>query len=184
VRVNRNRVLHPFGGLLRPLRGTCHLDRGILRAVFSDRTLSRFSMALPDRVLRALGRLNVPVYRLTGGRLMAKVGRAPVLLLTTTGRRSGQQRTAPVVYLADGDRLVVLGSNAGNERTPAWSLNLQANPDAEAEIRGERRPVRARVAEGGERAELWRRMTDQYGGFDDYRDRTARDIKLFVLEPR
>jgi deazaflavin-dependent oxidoreductase (nitroreductase family) len=78
----------------------------------------------------------------------------------------------------------VIGSNAGNENPPAWALNLLAHPDAKVEIRGERREVRARVAEGEERAELWRRMNDQYDGFDGYRERTARDIRLFVLEPR
>ena len=83
---------------------------------------------------------------------MGKVGRAPVLLLTSTGRRSGQPRTAPVLYLADGDRVIVIGSNAGNARAPAWSHNLKANPDAEVEIRGVRRLLRARVAEGDERS--------------------------------
>jgi deazaflavin-dependent oxidoreductase (nitroreductase family) len=115
---------------------------------------------------------------------MGKVGHAPVLLLTTTGRKSGQQRTAPVVYLADGERLSVIGSNAGNARTPAWSLNLKAHPDAEVEIGRERRQVRARVTEGEERANLWRRHNEQYAGFDDYEARTDRDIAVFVLEPR
>jgi deazaflavin-dependent oxidoreductase (nitroreductase family) len=134
--------------------------------------------------LRWAGKLNVPVYRLSGGRLMGKIGRAPVLLLTTTGRKSGQQRTAPVVYLADSERLSVIGSNAGNARTPAWSLNLKANPDAEVEIGRERRRVRARVVEGSERSDLWRRHNEQYAGFDDYEARTDRDIAVFVLEPR
>ncbi len=152
--------------------------------MLSDRTYARFSTALGASGLRAVGKLNVPLYRATRGRLFGRVGRAPVLLITTTGRRSGQQRTAPVVYLADGPRLIVIGSNAGNERAPAWALNLLAHPDAEVENRGERRAVRARVAEGEERADLWRRMNDQYDGFDGYRERTARDIRLFVLEPR
>jgi deazaflavin-dependent oxidoreductase (nitroreductase family) len=150
----------------------------------SDRTYARFSMALGASGLRAVGKLNVPLYRATRGRLFGRIGRAPVLLITTTGRRSGEPRTAPILYLADGPRLVVIGSNAGNERPPAWALNLLANPDAEVQIRGERRRVRARVAEGEERAELWRRMNDQYDGFDGYRERTARDIRLFVLDPR
>ncbi|MEX1140925.1 MAG: nitroreductase family deazaflavin-dependent oxidoreductase [Thermoleophilaceae bacterium] len=152
--------------------------------MISDRAYSRFSMALPDGALRAIGKLNVPLYRATGGRLFGKLDRAPVLLLTTTGRKSGQRRTAPVVYLEDGDRLVVIGSNAGNERTPAWALNLRANPDAEVEVGSERRRVRARVAEGDERAELWRRVNEQYAGFDGYAARTTRDIAVFVLESR
>jgi deazaflavin-dependent oxidoreductase (nitroreductase family) len=141
-------------------------------------------MTMSAGTLRAIGKLNVPVYRLTRGRLFNKVGRAPVLLLTSIGRRSGQPRTAPVLYLRDGERVVVIGSNAGNVRAPAWSLNLQANPDAEIQIGGERRLVRARVAEGEERAELWQKMNAEYEGFDDYATRTSRDIAVFVLEPR
>jgi deazaflavin-dependent oxidoreductase (nitroreductase family) len=152
--------------------------------VVSDSFNARLSMAMPAGMLRALGKLNVPLYRLTRGRVLGKVGQAPVLLLTSTGRRSGQRRTAPVVFLADGERLIVIGSNAGNTNTPAWSLNLQANPEAEVEIGGQRRSVTARVAEGEERAELWRRSNEQYNGFAAYEARTPRDIKLFVLEPR
>ncbi|HKI66867.1 MAG TPA: nitroreductase/quinone reductase family protein [Solirubrobacterales bacterium] len=133
--------------------------------------------------LRWMGKLNVPLYRVSGGRLMGKVNEAPVLLLTTTGRKSGQQRTAPVVYLADGESYVVIGSNAGHSRTPAWSLNLKATPEAEVEVGRRRVPVRARVAEGEERADLWRRHNVQYSGFDEYEARTDRDIALFVLEP-
>ncbi|MEA2209488.1 MAG: hypothetical protein QOF54_1965 [Solirubrobacteraceae bacterium] len=150
----------------------------------SDHSLSRFSMTIPASWLRLGGKLNVPLYRISGGRVGNKIGRAPVLLLTTTGRRSGQQRTAPVLYLADGERLIVIGSNAGNVREPAWSLNMKANPDAEVEIGRVRRRVRARVAEGDERAELWRLMNEQYEGFDDYDARTSRDIAVFVLDPR
>lgn len=150
----------------------------------SDRAYSRFSMAIPDSLLRSLGRLNVPIYRLTRGRVLGRVGKAPVLLLTTTGRKSGQQRTAPVLYMRDGEKLIVIGSNAGNVRPPAWALNLVANPDAAVDVRGAKHEVRARVAEGEERADLWRRMAERYNGFEDYRERTARDIRVFVLEPR
>ncbi len=149
-----------------------------------DHAYSRLSMAMSASTLRAIGKLNVPVYRLTRGRLFNKVGRAPVLLLTSIGRRSGQPRTAPVLYLRDGVRVVVIGSNAGNVRAPAWSLNLKANPDAEIQIGGERRLVHARIADGEERAELWQKMNGEYEGFDDYATRTARDIPVFVLEPR
>lgn len=150
----------------------------------SDHTYTRFTTGISARTLRRLGKLNVPVYRLTRGRLLGRVGRAPVLLITTTGRRSGEPRTAPIVFLADGERMVVIGSNAGNERPPAWALNLEANPEAEVEVRGSRAKVRARITEGEERDDLWRRMNAQYAGFDDYRERTQRHINVFVLEPR
>jgi F420H(2)-dependent quinone reductase len=136
------------------------------------------------RGLRWIGKLNIPLYRLSGGRIGGRINEAPVLLLTTTGRKSGQQRTAPVVYLADGENLVVIGSNAGHSRAPAWSLNLKANPEAEVELGRKRQPVRARVAEGEERDGLWRKHNEQYSGFDEYEARTDRDIALFVLEPR
>jgi deazaflavin-dependent oxidoreductase (nitroreductase family) len=149
-----------------------------------DKFYSRMSQRIGARGLRWAGKLNVPIYRLSGGRVLGKVNEAPVLLLTTTGRQSGQKRTAPVVYLADGEDVVVIGSNAGHNRTPAWSLNLQANPEAEVEVGRKRLPVRARIATGEERADLWRRHNEQYSGFDEYEARTDRDIALFVLEPR
>src|SRR3954447_7218086 len=105
----------------------------------TDRINSVFSRSLGAAGLRLAGKLNVPLYRISGGRLMAKVAQAPVLLLTTTGRRSGQRRTAPVCYLRDGERLVIIGSNAGNPTPPAWALNLLADPEAEVEVRKERR---------------------------------------------
>ncbi len=150
----------------------------------SDHAYSRLSILLPASALRAFGKLNVPIYRATRGRLMNKVGGAPVMLLTSIGRRSGQPRTAPVLYLADGEHLVVISSNGGNNHAPAWSYNLRANPDAEVQIRGQRRKVRARVAEGEERADLWRRMNEQYAGFEDYDKTTSREIAVFVLEPQ
>jgi F420H(2)-dependent quinone reductase len=150
----------------------------------SDHFYSRLSHSLGAKGLRLVGKLNAPVYRLSGGRVGGKVGRAPVLLLTTTGRKSGQKRTAPVLYLADGDRLVVINTNAGNAKTPAWSLNLRANPEAEVEVGRKRVPVRARLAEGEERADLWRRHMEQYAGWEFYETKLDREIAVFVLEPR
>lgn len=154
------------------------------RRVPSDHFYSRLSSSLGATGLRWTGKLNVPLYRVSGGRIGGKVGRAPVLLLTTTGRKSGQKRTAPVVYLADGERMVVINTNAGNERVPAWSLNLEANPEAEVEVGRKRLAVRARVAEGDERAELWGKHNEQYAGFDDYDEKLDRQPAVIVLEPR
>jgi F420H(2)-dependent quinone reductase len=149
-----------------------------------DHTIAKVSNSLGATGLRWTGKLNVPLYRLSGGRIGGKVGRAPVLLLTTTGCKSGLPRTAPVVYLADGENVVVINTNAGNAKVPAWSLNLAANPEAEVE-RGRRRyKARARVVEGEERADLWRRHNEQYAGFDDYQDKLEREASVIVLEPR
>ena len=140
-------------------------------------------MSMGARGLRWTGKLNVPLYRLSGGRLGGKVGRAPVLLLTTTGRKSGQMRTAPVVYLADGENVVLINTNAGNAKIPAWSLNLKALPEAEVEVGRKRYPVRARIADGEEHEDLWRRHVEQYAGFDDYKQQMERAPSVFVLEP-
>ena len=150
--------------------------------MLTDRANTRISMALPDWALRWVGKLNVPLYRLTRGRMFGRIADSPIVLLTTTGRKSGQRRTAPVIFMRDGDSIVVIGSNAGNSRPPAWSLNLVANPEADVQVGGDRWPVRARVAKGEERAALWERFTDEYSGFDDYTAATDRRIRLFVLE--
>ena len=149
----------------------------------SDRFYSRLSMSLGATGLRWTGRLNTPLYRLSRGRIGGKVGKAPVLLLTTTGRKSGQLRTCPVVYLDDDGRFVVINTNAGNAAAPAWSLNLKANPDAEVEIGNDKHRVRARIAAGDERADLWRKHNVQYSGFDEYAEKLERDIAVFVLDP-
>jgi deazaflavin-dependent oxidoreductase (nitroreductase family) len=88
-----------------------------------------------------------------------------------------------VLYLGDDGRFIVIGSNAGNTKAPAWALNLEANPDAEIQAGRRKGRVRARIAQGDERMELWRKMNDQYAGFDHYAGRTTRDIRVFVLEP-
>jgi deazaflavin-dependent oxidoreductase (nitroreductase family) len=150
----------------------------------SDHFYARISNSLGATGLRWTGKLNIPLYRLSGGRIGGKVGRAPVLLLTSTGRKSGLERTAPVVYLADDANVVLINTNAGNAKIPAWSFNLQANPEAEVELGRERRKVRARVAAGEERADLWRKHIEQYAGFDDYKAKLDREPLVFVLEPR
>jgi deazaflavin-dependent oxidoreductase (nitroreductase family) len=115
------------------------------------------------------------------GRLFA---RRPCLVLTTTGRRSGRPRTVILVYVLDGDRWVVVGSNMGSRRPPAWLLNLQDAPDATVTVAGRRTPVRATVASPEERERLWpivdRRNYGQYGRYQALADRT---ILLVILEP-
>jgi len=152
--------------------------------VVNDHAYARLSILMPAGALRALGRLNVPIYRLTRGRLMNKVGAGPVLLLTSVGRRSGQPRTAPVLYGRDGEQLFVVSSNGGNHNQPGWAYNLKDNPDAEIEIGSARSLVRARVVEGEERTRVWRLMNELYGGFEDYDENVSRSIAVFALEPR
>src|ERR1700761_3435633 len=151
--------------------------------MLSDRFVAKFSNTIGARGLRAIGRLNVPAYRLSGGRIGNKIGDGPVLLLTTTGRKSGEARTAPVLYLARGEAMVLIDTNGGNEKLPGWSHNLRAKPLAEVEIRRRKLTVTARVAEGSERDELWRACVAQYAGFDEYVEWLDRTPSVWVLEP-
>jgi F420H(2)-dependent quinone reductase len=152
----------------------------------SDHFYARLSGLGGATGLRLTGKLHVPVYRATGGRVGGKVGRAPVLLLTTTGRKSGEPRTTPVLYLDVEGKLVLIDTNAGNAKIPAWSWNLKACPDAAVELGRKREAVQARIATGDERAELWRKSNEQYSGFDEYLEKLGpdREVSLFVLEPR
>jgi deazaflavin-dependent oxidoreductase (nitroreductase family) len=119
---------------------------------------------------RWVTRLHAWVYQGSGGRVLGRLGGQPVLLLQTTGRRSGRTRTTPVQYLADGDTFVVVASNAGAARPPGWYLNLHANRHARVEVGPRTVDVRAQEAAGQERAELWQLLT----AANRYLERAAR----------
>lgn len=123
------------------------------------------------------------VYRLTGGVIGSRLPGVgpPVLLLTVRGRRSGERRTTPVMYFRIDEQLVVAGTNNGEDRDPAWCLNLRSHPDAEVQIGRQTRQVRARIALGPERDRLWAEMTQQHSLFAFYESRTARQIPVVVL---
>jgi len=148
-----------------------------------DHFYAKLSNSLGARGLRWAGKLNVPLYRLSGGRLMSKVGDGPVLLLTTTGRKSGEPRTAPVLYLERGEAMILIDTNGGNDKLPGWSHNLKAKPRAEVEIGRKKTEVTARIAKGAERDELWRACNEQYSGFDEYVEWLDRTPSVWVLEP-
>lgn len=107
----------------------------------------------------------------------------PLCYLTTTGRRTGEQRTVPLLHVADGERVVLIASNWGRRRHPAWALNLEANPASRVAVAGIERPYRARRATPEEMARYWREAVAFWPGYDDYRDRAGREIRMFVLEP-
>ncbi len=138
---------------------------------------------MTDRGFRILGGVHRGIYRLTGGRIGGKVGPARVLLLTTTGRKSGRLRTQPLLYTPAGAGYVVIASKGGAARHPLWYLNLRANPEVEVTVGRETRKLRARDAGGEERERLWRAMTRVYPGYDRYAQRTSRQIPVVVLEP-
>jgi deazaflavin-dependent oxidoreductase (nitroreductase family) len=128
-------------------------------------------------------RLHGWAYRRSGGRVLGRMGGQPVLLLQTTGRRSGRTRTTPVQYLANDDTFVVVASNAGAARPPAWYLNLRTNPHAQIDVGGRSVDVRAQEATGQERAELWQRLTAANRFLERAESKAGRELPLVALVP-
>jgi deazaflavin-dependent oxidoreductase (nitroreductase family) len=137
---------------------------------------------------KALGRgflrTAVWLYRRSGGKIGGSMRGAPVLLLTTTGRRSGRPWTVPLLYQTEGDQWVIIASNGGRPRHPAWWLNLQSQPNASVEVGRATYPVTAVETTGEQREQLWRRMADMYKGYDGYVRKTSRTIPVILLQPR
>lgn len=137
-----------------------------------------------DQLFRFWTGVHERVFRATNGRLLGRVAGMPVLVLATTGRKSGKKRTTMLTSpVQDGDKLVIVASYGGDPRHPAWFLNLQENPDVEVTMGGKVRPMKARVATSDEKAELWPQVVAAYGGYGSYQKRTDRDIPLVILEP-
>lgn len=128
-----------------------------------------------------MGRSHRAVYRLTRGRLLGRVAGMPVLLLTTTGRRSGRARTTPLTYFEAGDDLVTIASNGGEDRAPAWWLNLREHPQATITIGKCSHSVTARAATDEEHDRLWPMITATYPGYAAYARRTTRPIPVVLL---
>ncbi|WP_067681120.1 nitroreductase/quinone reductase family protein [Nocardia miyunensis] len=148
------------------------------------RTLSAFAATgAGSALVRALGPLDRRILERTAGRYTAlgPVG-APCLLLTTTGRRSGQPRTTPLLYVHAGDVLYLVGSNFGGEHHPAWTANLLAHPEAVITIAGERIPVHAELIQDTEqRAEVYARFEQISKAYTEYRNRTTRGLRIFAV---
>jgi deazaflavin-dependent oxidoreductase (nitroreductase family) len=130
------------------------------------------------------GAEHVRVYRETGGERGYHWRGATILLLSTTGRKSGEQHTTPLIHRVDGDEWVVVASKGGAPANPGWYENLRANPDASIQVRAQTVPVRARTAQGGERARLWELMCEVWPDYATYQTRTEREIPVVVLERR
>lgn len=128
-----------------------------------------------------MGRSHRAVYRLTRGRLLGRVAGMPVLLLTTTGRHSGRPRTTPLTYFESGPDLVIVASNGGEDRPPAWWLNLQHDPHARVTIGAQPEEVTARSVTGDEYARLWETIVSVHAGYAAYARRTTRPIPVLVL---
>lgn len=128
---------------------------------------------------------HVAVFRLSGGRIGGSAYGAPILLLHHTGAKSGKERTSPLLYMPDGERMVIVASKGGHTKHPGWFHNLMAHPDTEVELPKEGKvTVRARKAAPEERNQLWPRVVELYGGYADYQKSTPREIPLVVLDRR
>ena len=146
-------------------------------------------LKLADRSWPVLGRLmdgHMYLYRATHGLIGHRIpGLPPMLLLDHVGAKSGTKRTSPLLYVRDGEDLVIVASKGGFPKHPAWYHNLMANPDTTVQVKGETIPVHARTAEPEERDRLWALAVAGYHGYDDYAARSkGREIPLVVLEPR
>lgn len=126
---------------------------------------------------------NTLVYRLSGGKLGGRIFGNPILLLNTTGRKTGKSRTTPLLYLPDGENMVIVASNGGAPKHPAWWHNLKARPEAEVEVGDRKLRVRAEDAEGEEKRRLWERLVAAYPGYANYQRKTDREIPVVILRP-
>lgn len=144
----------------------------------STELMARFSKYAPHR-------LNTLVYKLSGGRLMNSTpgGKLKILLLTTTGRKSGQLRTHPVMYYPDGEKFVIIASNSGSDKPPLWYLNLLAHPEVTVQIQERIVPVMAEEASASERSRLWPLLVAQQPVFEAYQQFTDRQIPVIILRP-
>jgi deazaflavin-dependent oxidoreductase (nitroreductase family) len=145
-------------------------------SAMEQRALSVFS--------RTLGSLHTWLYQKTDGKIGSRfTGGAPVMLLTTRGRKSGLPRTTPLLYLRDGERIVVVASKGGFPNHPAWYLNLKANPEVEVQIGDIKQAMRAETATAEKKAKYWPRLIAVYPPYQQYQARTDRDIPVVILRP-
>jgi len=138
----------------------------------------------PARLAMKLGTTaHAGVYRATGGKLFGRMGKSPILLLNTVGRKTGKERTTPLLYVVDGEDFAIVASAGGAPKHPAWLLNLQANPETSIEVGGRKMCVRAEVATSEEKPRLWSKLTEMYSTYDDYQKKTDREIPVVILHP-
>jgi deazaflavin-dependent oxidoreductase (nitroreductase family) len=129
------------------------------------------------------GQEHVDRYVATGGEEGHEWQGTTALILTTTGRRSGQERSTPLIYQEHGGAYLVVASKGGADEPPAWYLNLEEEPEVTVQVKAERFPARARVAAGEEKDEMWKKMTAAWPSYDEYQRKTDREIPVVVLEP-
>jgi F420H(2)-dependent quinone reductase len=134
-------------------------------------------------LMKWMSRATTLVYRLSNGKLGGTFQSSPVALLTTTGRKSGEPRVSPLLYLREGGRVILVASQGGRDTNPMWYLNLKANPKVSVQIKGEVLQLQARDANAQERDEYWTKLTAMYPTLDDYQSWTDRVIPIVICDP-
>jgi deazaflavin-dependent oxidoreductase (nitroreductase family) len=135
-------------------------------------------------IVNRLTDAHVAYYRLTGGRfLLGPLGADRTVLVDQVGRKSGKKRTTPLLYLADGDDIVIVASKGGSHKHPAWWLNLREMDETDIQVGSERRRVAVREATPEERARLWPQVVELWSDYANYQKRTDREIPLAILSP-
>ena len=140
-------------------------------------------MAMNSTLLKVISRTHLLLYRLTAGRIGSSLAGRPMLLLTTTGRKTGKAHTTPLQYMEDGENLILVASNGGNRQHPAWWFNLRNTPEAEVQVRNSKKRVKAETANTAERSRLWPLLVETYAGYDEYQKNTERTIQVVILQP-
>src|SRR5436190_5371199 len=123
------------------------------------------------------------LYNVSGGRVGGKIGKLPVLLLTTTGRKTGKQRTLPLGYIMDDSDYVITASAGGADKHPGWFFNIQSNPQATIQVKDKHVKVTAEIAGKEKKSELWARLVEVAPNFAGYQKRTSREIPMVILHP-
>ena len=149
----------------------------------AEETVGRRPSKLSAALQNALTSLHTFVYATTNGAIGGRMMNSPVLLLTTRGRKTNKLRTVPLLYLADGNDVVLVASNGGATRHPTWWLNLQANPEAQIQVRETKQRVRAERASAEEKRRLWPSLVAMYPGYKKYQEITNREIPVVILRP-
>jgi len=146
--------------------------------------LSPFQQKMFRLMMRPMTWLNVVLYKMSGGKIFGTLGGSPVVLVTMTGAKTGKIRTIPLIHIPRGDDVILIASQGGMPKHPAWYHNLMAHPDVEIQVGAEKRKMHVRQASDAEKAEVWPLAVSIYKDFDLYQSRTDRNIPVLILSPR
>lgn len=154
-----------------------------MTAASSAGTAQALTVPKNMRVLRAISRLNVFLYKLSGGRIMGSMGGTPVCLVEMRGHKSGRRLTIPLMYNPVGDDVILVASLGGAPRNPHWFASVIANPEIVIQVGSTRRRMRPRQASPEEKSALWPKLVENFPSFGAYQQKTTRDIPVIICSP-